>query len=94
MGELFKVVFDYQDQDGYVAYDVASKKVTVVFADENVRHLVEDYLGKEHRINVAQTLVGFKEMIINPCESLENFKIALTRMWEKTGVLVQWSKPI
>lgn len=90
----FKVVFDYQDQDGYVAYDTTSKKVRVVFADESIRQLVEDYLRTEHKINVAQTLIDFKEMIINPCESLENFKIALTRMWGKTGVLVQWSKPI
>lgn len=94
MDKNFKVIVEYQDQDGYVEYDGASKKVTVFLEDESARCAVEEYLTKQQAINVPQSLINFEEVIIDPCENVENFKRALTRMWGHTGVLVQWSKPV
>ncbi len=95
MEDNFKVAVQYNNKCGYVEYDQASKTVKVVFDDAAVRQIIETYLASEHVIRVAgEGLLDFKDVTIRPAESVEQLKTALTRIWGKTGVHVDWSRPV
>ena len=95
MQENFKVAVQYNDECGYVEYEQASKTIKVVFDNEATRQIIETYLSAEHVIRVpGEGLLDFKEVIIKPVESVDNMKTALTRIWEQTGVHVDWSRPV
>jgi peptidoglycan hydrolase-like protein with peptidoglycan-binding domain len=71
------------------------KEIKVVFDDAATREIIENYLGAEQTIRVpGEGLLDFKEVTILPTESVDNMKTALTRIWEKTGVHVDWSRPV
>ena len=36
----------------------------------------------------------YETVTVNPAESLENLKLALTVMWERSDVQVDWSRPV
>lgn len=94
--ERFKVIVHYEDDYGYIEYDPTSKQATVVLPNEPKRRLAEEYLTSSQTIQLAEgtTLLEFQLKTFIPTDSLELFKQALTRMWEKTEVYVDWSRPI
>lgn len=93
--ENFKVAVQYNDEIGYVEYEQASKTIKVVFENAATHQIIESYLAAEHHIRVpGEGLLDFKEVTIRPAESVDNMKTVLTRMWEKTGVHVDWSRPV
>ncbi|MBP2641807.1 MAG: hypothetical protein H6Q66_2758 [Firmicutes bacterium] len=95
MENLFRVGIHYLNDYGYIEYDPNTKKAFVKLADNTKRQEVETYLSTEHVFRVAhKTLLDFEELKTVPTESLENFKLCLTRLWEATDVLVDWSRPI
>ncbi|SMD09408.1 hypothetical protein [Sporomusa malonica] len=95
MQENFKVAVQRNNQCGYIEYDQASKTVKVVFDDAETRQIIEAYLAAEHVIRVAgEGLLDFKDVTIRPAASVDNLKTALTRIWGKTGVHVDWSRPV
>lgn len=95
MQKNFKVAVQHNNQCGYVEYDQADKTIKVVFDNTATRQIIEDYLASEHVIRVAGTgLLDFENATVRPAESVEQLKIALTRIWEKTGVHVDWSRPV
>lgn len=95
MQKNFKVAVQYNDEIGYVEYEQASKTIKVVFENAATRQIIESYLAVEHHIRVpGEGLLDFKEVTIRPAESVDNMKTVLTRMWEKTGVHVDWSRPV
>lgn len=95
MQENFKVAVQYNDECGYVEYEQATKTIKVVFENAATRAIIENYLAAEHHIRVpGEGLLDFKEVTINPAESVDSMKTALTRIWEKTGVHVDWSRPV
>lgn len=94
--EIFKVVLHTDGGAyGWVEYNGGQHSITVSLSDEVKKKAVEDYLNSRHTIKTAQQdLRAFKEVDVLPADSLENFKLALTRMWESTGVYVAWSRPV
>lgn len=95
MDEVFKVGIHFGDEFGHIEYCPAEKKVAVILDNAEKREAVEKYLLTEQIINTAQhSLLDFKEMANNPVADLNIFKLALTRLWNKTGVLVDWSRPV
>lgn len=95
MQENFKVAVQYNNEVGYVEYEQASKTIKVVFDNAATRQIIENYLAAEHTIRVpGEGLLDFKEATIRPAESAESMKTALTRIWEETGVHVDWSRPV
>lgn len=95
MDNLFRVGIHYLNDYGYIEYDPDTKKVMVKLADDAKRKEVESYLATQHVFRVAhKTLLDFEELKTVPTESLENLKLCLTRLWEATDVLVDWSRPI
>ena len=95
MKENFSVAISYGENLGYVEYDNANIKVVVVLADEEGKRKAEDFLSAVHEIKIPhETLLDFTSEKINPQADEESLKIALTRLWEATGVHVDWSRPV
>ena len=95
MNENFSVAISYGESLGYVEYDNATNKVIVVLGDEDGRRKAENFLSTVHEIKIPhETLLDFTAEKINPQADVESLKIALTRMWESTGVHVDWSRPV
>ena len=51
------------------------------------------YLNITHQIFYLLGLDTYERLNVKPLESLDNFKLALTRMWEAIDVQVDWSRP-
>ena len=95
MEENFSVAISYGENLGYVEYDDAQKKVIVVLADEEGKRKAENFLSTIHEIKIPhETLLDFTAEKIDPQADVESLKIVLTRLWEATGVHVDWSRPV
>lgn len=95
MGEIYRVAIHYDNDCGYIEYDIDTKKVKVMLADAVTRKTVEAFLHSEHLLREAQrTLLDFREKTAVPTESLAALKLSLTGLWRQTGVLVDWSRPV
>jgi hypothetical protein len=92
---IFKVVIHFAAEYGQINYDVVDKTVQVVLEDAVKRQAVEKYLSGPHVIKNADgpDLRTFHDKSLVPTESLDSFKLALTRLWHHTGVYVDWSRP-
>ena len=94
MDNIYLVTIHIDNDYGCVEYDQEQKKITVVLPNEAKRQEVMNYLAQEHTIRVPhECLVDFTTEVIKPNNSLADFKLALTRLWDQTGVLVDWSYP-
>ena len=95
MSENFSVAISFKGSLGWVEYDEAQRRVKVTLGDDQGKALAEKFLTTAHKIKIPhETLLDFTEEIINPNESAQNLKIVLTRLWEATGVHVDWSRPV
>ncbi len=95
MEKNFSVAISYKDNLGYVEYDAAEKKINVFLNDEEGKQKTENFLSQVHIIAVPhETLLDFTEEKIDPTSDVESFQIVMTRLWEATGVHVDWSRPV
>ncbi len=95
MAENFSVAISYGENLGYVEYDAANQKINVVLGDEIGKRKAEEFLAQVHEIEIPhETLLDFTVEKINPQAGVEDLKLALTRLWEATGVHVDWSRPV
>ena len=89
------VAVSYGDDLGYIEYDETKKVINVTLANEEGKKKAETFLNEIHKIAIPhETLLDFTEENINPAADVESFKLALTRLWEATGVHVDWSRPV
>ena len=93
--KTFAVTLNFNCNYGYIVYDLESKKASVMLAAQDAKNKIEEYLKKPVTMDIAlgATIRDFKTVTVNPLESVENFKAALTRLWNSTGVRVEWSMP-
>ncbi|WP_196594037.1 hypothetical protein [Pectinatus sottacetonis] len=85
---------DYSDV-GYIEYYIKEKKADVFLKSEQAVKSVKDFFSKNLTMQVPhKTMHDFTSITIKPLENLENFKLALTRLWENTNVYVDWSRPV
>jgi len=95
MEELFRVAIHYANDCGYIEYDPDTRKIKVILGNSAKRGEVEAFLSRNHVIRVAQqTLRDFKESIGFPPDNLGTLQMVLTKLWEDTGVFVDWSRPV
>ena len=95
MDNKYSVAISYGDDLGYIDYDKKHKTATVTLANDEGKQKTEEFLSKAHNIEVPHnTLLDFTVEKIQPLESVENFQLTLTRLWEATGVHVDWSRPV
>ena len=95
MKENFSVAVSYGEDLGYIEFDEESKKVNVVIDNEVAKRKAEEFLSKIHEVKIPhKTLLDFTTEKFNPQSDAESLKIVLTRLWENTGVHVDWSRPV
>lgn len=95
MEKNFSVAISYKDDLGYVEYDAAEKKINVVLDNDEGKKKTEDFLSQTHVVAIPhETLLDFTEEKINPISDVKSFQIVMTRLWEATGVHVDWSRPV
>ena len=87
----YAVTLNYNCHYGYVEYNEADKTAVVAEA----KAAVEKYLATPLSLDVPQgdTIRDFATITLEPLSSKEAFQVALTRLWGKTGVRVEWSMP-
>ena len=91
---IFRVAIHYGvNSNGCLAYDTDTKTVTIDLPEQEWIDKVHAYLNEEHTIENATGLDTYERVQVKPLESLENFKLALTRMWVAIDVQVDWSRP-
>ena len=87
---IFRVAIHYGvNSNGVLSYDTDTKTVTVDLPEQEWIDKVRAYLNEDHAIG----LDTYERLTVKPLESLDNFKLALTRMWEAIDVQVDWSRP-
>ena len=92
---MYSVAISYGDVLGWIDYDAAARAATVNLADEKGRAAVEDFLAAAHEVEVPhETLMDFTKESVTPLADKESFTLALTRLWNETGVQVDWSRPV
>lgn len=95
MANTYSVAISYKNDLGWIDYDEEAKKATVHLANEEGKKKVEEYLSKTHQINIPhETLMDFTHETIDPQADLKSLQTALTRLWEATDVIVDWSRPV
>lgn len=95
MENTFSVAISYQKDLGYIEYDGATKTATVTLANEEGKKRTEEYLHTVQEIKVPhETLMDFTAEQIDPLADVDSLKLALTRLWNKTQVHVDWSRPV
>jgi hypothetical protein len=94
--ECYKVGITYENIDGYIEYNLGNKCMNVVLDNEEKRQAVERYLQGERvmKVSAGENVSDFIESTVKSLESVDNLRQALTRMWQETGVAVQWSRPV
>ncbi len=94
-GNIHKFAIHFAAIYGQVDYDAADKNFRVLLDDDEHKRAVEDYLSRSHVIQHADgdDIRTFHPITVVPTEHLESVKLALTRLWQHTGVYVDWSRP-
>lgn len=93
MAKNFSVAISYNGALGYIEY--GDGKAIVVLGDDEGKRKAEEYLSAIHEIEIPhETLLDFTKEQIDPQADVESLKVSLTRMWEATGVHVDWSRPV
>lgn len=95
MKDAYRVAVHYNEVLGYVEYREDEKAATVVLDDAAKKAETEAYLAQAREIRVPKdSLVEFEARTIQPLRSLEEFKLAMTRIWGEIGLHVDWSRPV
>lgn len=93
--KLFAVAIHYNDNErGKIVYNPETKTADVRLADPEWRQKVEDFLQTSYTLEDAVGLADYEARTVNPLDSVDSFKLALTRLWEDTEVQVDWSWPV
>ncbi|TCS78165.1 hypothetical protein [Pectinatus cerevisiiphilus] len=100
IGNNFRVAVSYStfieySDVGYVEYNIEDKRADVFLKSERAVAAAKEFFAKKLTLQVPhKTMQDFTQITIKPLESLESFKLALTRLWENTHVYVDWSRPV
>lgn len=91
----FSVTLNYNCHYGYVEYNDETKAADVTLPVAEAKAAVEKFLASPLTLDLPQgeTIRDFVTKTLQPLESMESFKLCLTRLWGKTGVRVEWSMP-
>lgn len=95
MESIFSVAISCHNTLGYIEYNKIAKTANIVIDKIDLKNKIEEYLKTTMKILVPNLPAGdFIEKEINPLNSLEEFQLSLTRMWDATSIHVDWSRPV
>lgn len=89
------VTINYNCHYGFVEYDEITKKVAVHLNVAEARAAVEKFLATPMTLDapLGESIRDFVTTTVEPLASAKAFQLAMTRLWGKTGVRVEWSMP-
>lgn len=91
-----QITINYEGNYGIVELDDQLHIITAEIkgapekAAETVKFLAEP---REVAVLVGPTIRDVQKKTVTAKDDLESFRLALTRLWVNTGVLVEWSMP-
>lgn len=93
--DKFAVTINYRGRYGYLEYDPETKKANIVLDLPEQKAAIEKFLSEPVTLDLPEgaTIRDFVSKTLNPLESLESFKLSITKLWFKTGIRVEWSMP-
>lgn len=95
VSDIYSVAISYGDVLGWIDYHAGLGTADVNLADDKGRAAVEAFLASTHEVEVPhETLMDFTKETVTPLADTESFELALTRLWNETGVQVDWSRPV
>ena len=78
MSDTYSVAISYGDVLGWIEYDGSARRAEVHLADEKGRTVVEEYLARDHELEVPhKTLMDFTKETITPLADKESLTLAL-----------------
>ena len=93
--KIYSVAVSCRNSIGWGEYDREAKTVKVCLDDAQAVADAEKFLSEKHEIRVPhETLRDFTEVTVDPLADEKSFQLVLTRLWENTGVHVDWSRPV
>ena len=92
----FAVTLNYHGNYGYVEYDSENKKAEIVLGVAEAKAKVEKFLNEKLTLDVQEgdTVRQFVTKTLDPLENLDNFKICLTRLCDRSGVRFPSRTPV
>ena len=90
------VTLNYNGSYGFVEFNDETKELKIEIPNhEDMVQKVREYLTTPHTMDVPgkASLCEFETVTVNALDSVAQFKLALTRLWVNTEVLVEWSMP-
>ena len=95
MSEHFKVAVQYGSEAGWLEYDEEKQKAEIHLGDREACAKADEFFCTKLEMQVPhETLMDFTKITVEPLCDLESFKLALSRLWEATGIHVDWSRPV
>ncbi|MDY3983720.1 MAG: hypothetical protein SOY70_07015 [Veillonellaceae bacterium] len=85
---------NHEDTCGYIAYNPDTKEALVSLDGDSWNKKVTEYLHTPFTMQRATGLESYEAQEIEPLRSMTDLKLALTLMWEKIRVYVDWSRPV
>ena len=85
---------NHEDTCGYIAYNPDTKEALVSLDGDSWNKKVTEYLHTTITMQRATGLESYEAQEIEPLRSMTDLKLALTLMWEKIRVYVDWSRPV
>ena len=91
---VFKVVCHTgENNNGFIQYDLETRKLTVVLHDAAKEAEVIAYLTKERVMHRYKELSLYDNVSAVPVSNLDTLKLALVNIWLDLGVHIDWSRP-
>ena len=82
MSDTYSVAISYGEVLGWIDYNGAARSARAS-------------LAAPHEVEMPhETLMDFTKETVTPLADRESFELALTRLWNETGVQVDWSRPV
>jgi len=94
MVNSYKVAIHYENDCGFVEFLPQTNSVKVTLDNIGKAREVENYLAQSHELAAAQAdLRTFSHKTMKASDNIESFKLVMSRLWQQTGVFVDWSRP-
>lgn len=91
MNHLFQISIQWKDSFGTLTYSEDEQKVSVFFPLKDYLSKIEEFFSHPVTVREMVTLREYRHIEVNPLDSLKHFKMALSELYNQTGIRVDWS---
>lgn len=90
------ITLNYEGNYGYVEFNDETKELHIFIPNSSaMEQTVREYLTTPQTMDIPgkNGIREFETVTLHALDSVEVFKIVMTRLWVNTQVLVEWSIP-